>query len=165
VSEPTWRTIPGMWAAYAVDGRGHRRVDGSDGLYDVLLPVDLFENASGGMARLVEVPGGKVEIFTLPREFLATHLKVRLQVSGVAGGARMILVTGLQTCGGPYQHLIVIHRRAARASSECMGPEQAGTRQKFNRDLNLSCLPIILPIQLLYFFSHCIQLYCSFTVQ
>ena len=97
-SERAWRDIPGMWAAYAVDGRGHRRVDGNNGLYDVLLPVALFEGSRGGMARLLKVPGGDSETFTIPNNFSATHLKVRLQVSGVAGGGRMILVTGLQVC-------------------------------------------------------------------
>lgn len=97
-SEPAWADILGMWAAYAVDGRGHRRMDGGESSYDVLLPIELFEASRGGTARLLYVPGGDGETFTIPNDFHATHLKVRLQVSGVSGGGRMILVSGLQVC-------------------------------------------------------------------
>ena len=94
----TWVPIPGMWLAYAVDGKGYHN---GDGKYTVTIPVEDFgaHFHLGGHTRLMINGGDHKRLYHLPdkRPPPGTGVTFVLDVCPRAANGRTTTVAKLET--------------------------------------------------------------------
>ena len=93
-----WIPIDGMWAARALEGRGHREGPYFGRKYRVHVPVVDFGEYlfRGGEVRFLEISGGDCRIFGLPKQVDGVALAFDFEIDADAIGGSMIYVSGLE---------------------------------------------------------------------
>lgn len=97
VKKNEWIPIEGLWAAYSIEGRGHREGPFYGRKYRVDIPLEDFGDHLylGGMARFTDGDGGDLYVFHLPVQAkMALSFEFKINPHDIGGST--ILIGGLE---------------------------------------------------------------------